>query len=222
MPCKHFVLNHLIIADDKFCSRQRIQVCGATFTRPQHVGRHMRSHTGDKPYQCKECPEKFARSDLLSRHVNKTHGLPGEGDGKANGRPGAGGRKKARKPKFIPSALALQQARNQINTHAFAEHGQPQHQTTMNGQHIQHLQSPFTTQVFQSTQNMAYMPAGQNGYTANRLAPSHHQVMGGIMPQSQGDPSVYGMAFAPGTDVGAAPGYEVDEEEEDDQWVNVP
>ncbi|KAF9223233.1 hypothetical protein BS17DRAFT_128950 [Gyrodon lividus] len=48
-------------------------VCQATFTRPQHVGRHMRSHTGDRPYKCQYCGDQFARSDLLSRHVNKCH-----------------------------------------------------------------------------------------------------------------------------------------------------
>ncbi|KAG2116867.1 hypothetical protein BD769DRAFT_1485235 [Suillus cothurnatus] len=48
-------------------------VCQATFTRPQHVARHMRSHTGDRPYKCQYCGDQFARSDLLSRHVNKCH-----------------------------------------------------------------------------------------------------------------------------------------------------
>ncbi|KAF4586537.1 hypothetical protein EYR38_010816 [Pleurotus pulmonarius] len=33
----------------------------------------MRSHTGDKPYKCQFCADQFARSDLLSRHVNKLH-----------------------------------------------------------------------------------------------------------------------------------------------------
>jgi uncharacterized C2H2 Zn-finger protein len=45
----------------------------------------MRSHTGDKPYPCKFCPDRFARSDLLSRHVNKAHGGPG---GTGNGASG--------------------------------------------------------------------------------------------------------------------------------------
>ncbi|CED82303.1 urate oxidase [Phaffia rhodozyma] len=48
-------------------------LCDATFTRPQHVARHMRAHTGDRPYPCLFCPERFARSDLLSRHRNKFH-----------------------------------------------------------------------------------------------------------------------------------------------------
>ncbi|KAJ3813226.1 hypothetical protein F5876DRAFT_23870, partial [Lentinula aff. lateritia] len=46
-------------------------VCSATFTRPQHVVRHMRSHTGDRPYKCLHCGDQFSRSDLLSRHINK-------------------------------------------------------------------------------------------------------------------------------------------------------
>ncbi|KAH7106340.1 hypothetical protein BKA62DRAFT_612026 [Auriculariales sp. MPI-PUGE-AT-0066] len=51
----------------------RCPVCQSTFTRPQHVARHMRSHTGDRPYKCQICGDQFARSDLLSRHVNKCH-----------------------------------------------------------------------------------------------------------------------------------------------------
>ena len=56
-------------------------VCEATFTRPQHVARHMRSRmslcvfstfaplltrsvtldTGDRPYKCQYCGDQFAR-----------------------------------------------------------------------------------------------------------------------------------------------------------------
>ncbi|KIM37314.1 hypothetical protein M413DRAFT_277287 [Hebeloma cylindrosporum] len=64
-------------------------VCQATFTRPQHVARHMRSHTGDRPYKCQFCGDQFARSDLLSRHVNKCHAsekpLPATGNTRRKG-----------------------------------------------------------------------------------------------------------------------------------------
>ncbi|TIA90093.1 hypothetical protein E3P81_02604 [Wallemia ichthyophaga] len=47
--------------------------CQAKFTRKQHVYRHMRTHTGEKPYECEICNESFSRSDLLSRHQSKCH-----------------------------------------------------------------------------------------------------------------------------------------------------
>ncbi|KAG8742208.1 hypothetical protein FRC12_015421, partial [Ceratobasidium sp. 428] len=68
-------------------------VCSATFTRPQHVARHMRSHTGDRPYGCQMCGDRFARSDLLSRHVNKCH-TPG-GLANTTGRKGQASRAQA-------------------------------------------------------------------------------------------------------------------------------
>ncbi|WVQ71202.1 hypothetical protein IAR50_000727 [Cryptococcus sp. DSM 104548] len=68
-------------------------LCSATFTRPQHVGRHLRAHTGDRPYACKECPLKFARSDLLSRHVNKAHRSPDAGP--VDKKPAKKGRRKS-------------------------------------------------------------------------------------------------------------------------------
>ncbi|KAG1764310.1 hypothetical protein EDD22DRAFT_455933 [Suillus occidentalis] len=61
-------------------------VCQATFTRPQHVARHMRSHTGDRPYKCQYCGDQFARSDLLSRHVNKCHANEKPPQNATNGR----------------------------------------------------------------------------------------------------------------------------------------
>ncbi|KAF7311693.1 Zinc finger/binuclear cluster transcriptional regulator [Mycena indigotica] len=119
-------------------------VCQATFTRPQHVARHMRSRewllpllprqfpvrlalrnldfaasltypylvsfpfhtyflfissptpyadderlssdTGDRPYKCVHCGDQFARSDLLSRHVNKCHAGASKAGGASSGR----------------------------------------------------------------------------------------------------------------------------------------
>ena len=44
--------------------------CWTTYAVPRY---------GHKPYPCKFCPDRFARSDLLSRHVNKAHGGSGTG-----------------------------------------------------------------------------------------------------------------------------------------------
>ncbi|EED24420.1 C6 transcription factor RegA [Talaromyces stipitatus ATCC 10500] len=42
--------------------------CSQTYKRIDHLSRHVRTHTQEKPYRCHVCPKKFGRIDLLSRH----------------------------------------------------------------------------------------------------------------------------------------------------------
>ncbi|KAJ5211098.1 Zinc finger C2H2 [Penicillium cf. griseofulvum] len=42
--------------------------CSQSFTRIDHLGRHVRSHTRERPYRCSVCNKRFGRADLLSRH----------------------------------------------------------------------------------------------------------------------------------------------------------
>ncbi|KAL8947497.1 MAG: hypothetical protein Q9222_006226 [Ikaeria aurantiellina] len=42
-------------------------------TTSEHLKRHERSHTKEKPFECPECSRCFARRDLLLRHQQKLH-----------------------------------------------------------------------------------------------------------------------------------------------------
>jgi len=43
--------------------------CGRTFARCEHFKRHVRGHSGDKPYQCMICDRTFKRTDALRSHL---------------------------------------------------------------------------------------------------------------------------------------------------------
>lgn len=46
--------------------------CGRLFKRLEHLKRHVRTHTQERPYECNRCSKRFSRSDNLTQHV-KTH-----------------------------------------------------------------------------------------------------------------------------------------------------
>ena len=42
--------------------------CGRLFKRLEHLKRHMRTHTMERPFQCPVCRKRFSRSDNLTQH----------------------------------------------------------------------------------------------------------------------------------------------------------
>ena len=57
--------------------------CGRMFKRMEHLRRHLRTHTMERPFQCSRCKKRFSRSDNLNQHW-RTHlreGVRGSGGG---------------------------------------------------------------------------------------------------------------------------------------------
>ncbi|KFY13867.1 hypothetical protein V492_02990 [Pseudogymnoascus sp. VKM F-4246] len=55
-------------ADDPKVQEIKCDICDKVFTRSEHLRRHKRAHSSEKPFACVECKKRFARQDILRRH----------------------------------------------------------------------------------------------------------------------------------------------------------
>ncbi|RKU48006.1 homeodomain transcription factor ste12 [Coniochaeta pulveracea] len=60
-----------------------IPTCGRTFKRLEHLKRHVRTHTQERPYVCHFCNKAFSRSDNLAQH-KRTHDRSDGAEGNLN------------------------------------------------------------------------------------------------------------------------------------------
>ncbi|KAL5341555.1 fungal-specific transcription factor domain-containing protein [Aspergillus crustosus] len=57
----------------------KCSICQSTFRRPEHLKRHFRSHTKEKPFECPQCGRHFSRTDTLHRHELSHHTIGTDG-----------------------------------------------------------------------------------------------------------------------------------------------
>lgn len=64
------MVNHSVAEGEKSvrCGR-----CGKVYERCSRLKEHTVIHTGDKSYQCEQCPSRFARKTTLTRHKRQVH-----------------------------------------------------------------------------------------------------------------------------------------------------
>ncbi|XP_060591556.1 zinc finger protein 236-like isoform X2 [Ruditapes philippinarum] len=58
---------------DRSGFNQKCPHCSKSFQKPSQLERHVRIHTGDKPYKCQICPKSFNQKGALQMHVLGRH-----------------------------------------------------------------------------------------------------------------------------------------------------
>ncbi|XP_035376172.1 zinc finger and BTB domain-containing protein 40 isoform X1 [Electrophorus electricus] len=81
--CKHCDMSFAVAAALSYHTKKKhaegkmysCQYCSSTFAQSIELTRHVRTHTGDKPYVCRECGKGFKQANGLSVHLHSFHNV---------------------------------------------------------------------------------------------------------------------------------------------------
>ncbi|KAF9410220.1 hypothetical protein BGZ94_001721 [Podila epigama] len=147
--------------------------CNMVFTRSEHLARHERKHTGEKPYRCivANCPRVFSRYDNMIQHT-QTHSDRSKRDSLVSGTSGAASRSSSLQsttPQHL-SALARGGKSPVVFGAGHEDHRAPQHGSNIAGQPSQgqHYPQPHPYATSQSGMQWS-LPSGAPSGTSSPM-----------------------------------------------------